>query len=69
MLFLYLVLGAIGAIVCGMIGDRNGRDGVIWLSVSSPLALVLPYADLFWIGVLCVIISLIMASAFSSILI
>jgi MFS transporter, FSR family, fosmidomycin resistance protein len=71
MLFLYLVVGALGVIVGGMIGDRIGRDRVIWLSIlgSLPFALILPHADLFWTGVLSVLISLIMASAFSSILI
>lgn len=71
MLFLYLVVGALGVIIGGMVGDRIGRHRVIWLSIlgALPFALVLPYADLFWTGVLSVIISLIMASAFSAILI
>lgn len=71
MLFIYLVVGAIGVIIGGMVGDRIGRHRVIWLSIlgALPFALVLPYADLFWTGVLSVIISLIMASAFSAILI
>ncbi|WP_332687335.1 MFS transporter [Bosea sp. (in: a-proteobacteria)] len=71
MLFLYLVVGAVGVIVGGMIGDRIGRDRVIWISIlgSLPFALLLPYVDLFWTGVLSILISLIMASAFSSILI
>ena len=71
MLFLYLVVGALGVIVGGMIGDRIGRDRVIWLSIlgSLPFALLLPHADLFWTGVLSVLVSLVMASAFSSILI
>jgi MFS transporter, FSR family, fosmidomycin resistance protein len=71
MLFLYLVVGAIGVIVGGMVGDRIGRDRVIWISIlgSLPFALILPYVDLFWTGVLSILISLIMASAFSSILI
>ncbi len=71
MLFVYLVVGAIGVIVGGMVGDRIGRHRVIWLSIlgALPFALILPYADLFWTGVLSVIISLIMASAFSAILI
>ena len=71
MLFLYLVVGAFGVIVGGMIGDRVGRHRVIWISIlgSLPFALLLPYADLFWTGVLSVIISMVMASAFSSILI
>jgi len=71
MLFLYLVVGAFGVIVGGMIGDRVGRRRVIWISILGPLpfAILLPYVDLFWTGVLSIVISLIMASAFSSILI
>lgn len=71
MLFVYLVVGAIGVIIGGMVGDRIGRHRVIWISIlgALPFALILPYADLFWTGVLSVIISLIMASAFSAILI
>jgi FSR family fosmidomycin resistance protein-like MFS transporter len=71
MLFLYLVVGALGVIAGGMVGDRIGRHRVIWISIfgSLPFALLLPSADLFWTGVLSVLVSLIMASAFSSILI
>jgi FSR family fosmidomycin resistance protein-like MFS transporter len=71
MLFLYLVVGALGVIIGGMVGDRVGRRRVIWISIlgSLPFALLLPYADLFWTGVLSVLIGLIMASAFASILI
>jgi FSR family fosmidomycin resistance protein-like MFS transporter len=71
MLFLYLVVGAFGVIVGGMVGDRIGRRRVIWISIlgSLPFALLLPYADLVWTGVLSVLVSFIMASAFSSILI
>jgi len=71
MLFLYLVVGALGVIIGGMIGDRFGRHRVIWISIlgSLPFALLLPYANLFWTGVLSVIVSMVMASAFSSILI
>lgn len=71
MLFLYLAVSTFGVIIGGMVGDRIGRDRVIWLSIvgSLPFALMLPYADLFWTGVLSVVISFIMASAFSAILI
>lgn len=71
MLFAYLVVGAAGVIVGGMIGDRIGRDRVIWLSIlgSLPFALLLPHADLLWTGILSIVISFIMASAFSAILI
>jgi FSR family fosmidomycin resistance protein-like MFS transporter len=71
MLFLYLAVSTFGVIIGGMVGDRIGRDRVIWLSIvgSLPFALMLPHADLFWTGVLSAIISFIMASAFSAILI
>ena len=71
LLFLYLVVGAVGVIIGGMIGDRIGRHRVIWLSILGclPFALALPYADLLWTAILSVIISFIMASAFSAILI
>ncbi len=71
MLFLYLVVGAAGVIVGGTIGDRIGRQRVIWISIlgSLPFTLLLPYVDLFWTGVLSVVISLVMASAFPSILV
>jgi len=71
LLFLYLVVGALGVIIGGIIGDRIGRHRVIWISIlgSLPFALLLPHVDLFWTGVLSILISLIMASAFSSILI
>jgi FSR family fosmidomycin resistance protein-like MFS transporter len=71
MLFLYLVVGALGVIIGGMVGDRFGRHRVIWISIlgSLPFALLLPFADLFWTGVLSILVSLIMASAFSSMLI
>jgi MFS transporter, FSR family, fosmidomycin resistance protein len=71
MLFLYLVVGTVGVIIGGMVGDRFGRHRVIWISIlgSLPFALLLPFADLFWTGVLSILVSLIMASAFSSMLI
>jgi FSR family fosmidomycin resistance protein-like MFS transporter len=71
MLFLYLAVGAIGAFVGGVVGDRIGRYRVIWISIlgSLPFTLLLPYVGLFWTGVLSVVISLILASAFPAILI
>lgn len=71
MLFIYLFVSVIGVLVGGIVGDRIGRDRVIWISIvgALPFALMLPYADLFWTGVLSIVISLIMASAFSAILI
>jgi FSR family fosmidomycin resistance protein-like MFS transporter len=71
MLFLFLVSAAVGALAGGIIGDRIGRHRVIWFSIlgALPFALMLPYADLFWTGVLTVVINLIMSSAFAAILI
>lgn len=71
MLFLFLVVGAVGVIIGGMVGDRIGRDRVIWLSIlgALPFTLLLPYANLFWTGVLSVLIGFIISSAFASILI
>ena len=71
MLFIFLLASAAGALIGGIVGDRIGRYRIIWISVLGPLplTLMLPYADLFWTGVLTVMINLIMASAFASILI
>lgn len=71
MLFIFLMAAAVGVLIGGVIGDRIGRYRVIWFSVLGPLplTLLLPYVDLFWTGVLTIMINLIMASAFASILI
>ncbi|WP_420374416.1 MFS transporter [Pollutimonas sp. H1-120] len=71
MLFVFLFSAAVGVLLGGIVGDRIGRYRIIWISVLGPLplTLLLPYADLFWTGVLTIMINLIMASAFASILI
>jgi len=71
MLFVFLFSATVGVLIGGIIGDRIGRYWIIWISVLGPLpfTIILPYADLFWTGVLTIIINLIMASAFASILI
>jgi MFS transporter, FSR family, fosmidomycin resistance protein len=71
MLFVVFLSSAAGVLLGGIVGDKIGRYRVIWISVLGPLpfTLLLPYADLFWTGVLTVIINLTMASAFASIMI
>ena len=71
MLFVFLFSAALGVLIGGIIGDRIGRYRIIWISVLGPLPLtvILPYADLFWTGILSFTINLVMASAFASILI
>jgi FSR family fosmidomycin resistance protein-like MFS transporter len=72
-IYLFAFLGAVaaGTIIGGPVGDRIGRKYVIWCSILGvlPFTLALPYANLFWTGVLSVIIGLILASAFSAILV
>ena len=71
MLFLFLASSAAGALVGGIVGDRIGRRPIIWFSIigALPFTLILPYADLFWTGLLTIVINLIMSSAFAAILI
>jgi MFS transporter, FSR family, fosmidomycin resistance protein len=70
-LFVYLASVALGTVLGGTIGDRFGRKFVIWASILGvlPFTLVLPYANLFWTGVLTVPIGLILASAFPAIVV
>ncbi len=70
-LFAFLFAVAAGTLLGGPVGDRIGRKSVIWASILgvAPFAIALPYANLFWVGVLTAIIGLILASAFSAILV
>jgi FSR family fosmidomycin resistance protein-like MFS transporter len=70
-LFLFLAAVAIGALIGGPVGDRIGRKAVLWGSILgvAPFTLMLPHANLAWTGVLVVIIGLVLASAFSAILV
>lgn len=70
-LFLFLFAVAVGTIVGGPVGDRIGRKRVIWFSIlgAAPFSLWLPHAGLWLTAVLTVIIGLILASAFSAILV
>ena len=71
MLFIFLFSAALGVLIGGIVGDKIGRYWIIMISILGPLplTLILPYADLFWTGILTILINLIMASAFASILI
>ena len=72
-LHLFILFGAIaaGTLIGGPVGDKIGRKYVIWCSILGvlPFTLVLPYANLFWTGILSVIIGIVIASAFSAILV
>ncbi len=70
-LFVFLGAVALGTIVGGPVGDRIGRKRVIWVSILGvlPFTVLLPYANLFWTGILSVVIGLVLASAFSVIVV
>jgi FSR family fosmidomycin resistance protein-like MFS transporter len=70
-LFIFLAAVAVGTMAGGPIGDRIGRRYVIWASILGvlPFTLLLPHASLFWTGVLTAVIGLILASAFSAIIV
>ena len=70
-LFIYLGAFAAGTLLGGPLGDWVGRKYVIWGSVLGvlPFTLALPHANLFWTVTLTVVIGLVLASAFSAILV
>jgi len=70
-LFFFLGAVAVGTLLGGPLGDKIGRKYVIWFSILGmlPFTLMLPYANLFWTGILSVIIGLVMASAFPAIVV
>ncbi len=70
-LFVFLFASAVGTIVGGPVGDRWGRKIVIWISILgvAPFSLALPHVGLVWCGVLSAIVGVILASAFSAILV
>ena len=70
-LFIFLAAVAAGTIIGGPVGDKFGRKYVIWFSILgvAPFTLLLPHVDLFWTTVLSVFIGVILASAFSAILV
>jgi FSR family fosmidomycin resistance protein-like MFS transporter len=70
-LFIFLAAVAAGTILGGPIGDKIGVKYVIWGSILGvlPFTLLLPHANLFWTPILTVVIGLILASAFSAIIV
>ena len=70
-LFLFLASIAVGTFIGGPIGDAVGRKRVIWWSIVGvlPFSLLMPYANLFWTAVLSSVIGVILASAFSAVLV
>lgn len=70
-LFIFLFAVAAGTLIGGPLGDRFGRKYVIWVSILgvAPFTILLPHANLFWTSILTVPIGIILASAFSAILV
>jgi MFS transporter, FSR family, fosmidomycin resistance protein len=71
LLFLFLAAVAVGTYFGGPIGDKVGRKYVIWVSILGvlPFTLIMPHVSLLWTALLSVIIGLILASAFSAIIV
>lgn len=70
-LFAFLFAVAAGTIAGGPIGDRFGRKLVIWISILgvAPFSLALPHVNLAWTVILSIAAGVILASAFSAILV
>lgn len=70
-IFLLLIAGAFGTFAGGPLADLLGRRNMIWFSIlgPAPFALLLPYANLFWSGVLLFAIGFILLSGFSVIIV
>ena len=70
-LFVFLAAFAIGTVAGGMLGDKFGRKYVIWFSIlgAAPFAIAMPFVNFTW-TIICTFLSgLIIASAFSSIVV
>lgn len=67
-LFIFLAASAAGTFLGGPLGDRIGRRYIIWFSILGvlPFTLMMPYANLLWTSILSILTGLILASAFSA---
>ena len=70
-LFAYLAAFAIGTLAGGFLGDRYGRKYVILFSIlgAAPFTLAMPYLNLFGTIAMSVITGMVIASAFSAIVV
>ncbi|MCE0496330.1 MAG: MFS transporter [Methylacidiphilales bacterium] len=70
-LFIFLFAVAAGTIIGGPVGDRIGRKRVIWASILgvAPFTLLLPHVPLAGVVALSIVIGMILASAFSAIVV
>jgi FSR family fosmidomycin resistance protein-like MFS transporter len=70
-LFVFLLAVVFGTLLGGALSDRVGRKRIIWFSILgvAPFTLILPHVDLLWTGIVSFVIGLILASAFSAILV
>lgn len=70
-LFVFLAAFAVGTIAGGIFGDRFGRKYVIWFSIlgTAPFAMLLPYVNLPLTLACAFFAGLVIASAFSSIVV
>lgn len=70
-LFVLLFAGAVGTLLGGPMADKFGRRNIIWFSIlgTAPFAIILPYANGFWMIVMLACIGLILFSAFSIIVV
>jgi len=70
-LFVFLAAIAAGTFLGGPLGDKYGRKYVIWISIlgAAPFTLLLPHVGLVGVVGLSVVIGIVIASAFSAILV
>ena len=70
-LFVFLAAFAIGTVAGGMLGDKFGRKYVIWFSIlgAAPFAIAMPFVNFTWTIIFTFMSGLIIASAFSSIVV